>query len=267
MENQAVTTADFLEAFGIQPQPAENPPAVPAATDPAPADPPASDPASTGDESDPTPAANPGSDPAVDPSKDAPPPQQATQNDQQAHAFAQLRAENSKFKTLMNDMADLLQVNKDGDLSEAIKAKVIEANAKKTGVPIEVLQKLDYLTQRDQEFTKEQMRQAAIFGFQKVKDQFKLTDQDLNGFAQDLYKAGVNPFEQQIDLLGEYQKRNFDRLIAAAVERGRQEEAQRAAKATEQGSTPVPQSGKQQSGQSKINTIKDLDSYFNNINM
>ena len=104
-----------------------------------------------------------------------------------------------------------------------------------------VLQQLQQREAQIAEQEKLQLRQEARTGFDKLKAQFNLDETKLVVFAQQLQTAGINPFEQRVNLEHEYKLRNYDTLLAAAREAGRQEEIARRTKA--QTSATVP-SGK-----------------------
>ena len=112
-------------------------------------------------------------------------------------------------------------------------------------------------------------RQAAMLGFQKVKDEYHLTNEDLNEFAGQLAAQKINPFDgAPVDLLKEYRMLNFEKLLAQAREEGRQEEISRSAKAKQNSTTPSKTSGKDAAYNETpvINSVKDLDKYFESIN-
>jgi hypothetical protein len=251
-------TPDFLAAFGVQPtnpEPESNPNPDP---NPAP---------NTEPNPNPEPEPNPNPDPNPEPNSNPEPnpKPEPTAAERQAYAFGQLRTENAKQKALLGEIAQVLGLPVDDNVAEAIKAKVLEVQAKSQNVPIQILQDLERLKERDAAYTAETLRNQALIGFQKVKDTFKLDDAGLEAFSVELFQAGLNPFTQSIDLVQEYKSRNFDRLIAQAREEGARQEAQRAAAANNNSSTPVSQSGGDQGDPEKINTVSDLNSFFDKL--
>ena len=240
---------DFLDSFGITAPPAgddtdppSDPPSDPPATDP-PQDPPGSEP------------------PATDPASKTDPAQNPA-NDKQTQAFAAMRVENSTLKNTLQSVAAVLGITETKDLSalsEAIKVKALEAQAKQQNVPVEMLQKLDRLENLEQQFTATQLQTQAAIGFQKVAEQFKLGNEELVAFAQSLLADGLNPYEKQVDLVKEYRDRNWETIINQAVETAVRAEQERAAKAGK-ASDPGTEKGGVPGAQDKITTIKDLDS-------
>lgn len=181
-----------------------------------------------------------------------------------ANAFAQMRVENKKYQNMIKDIASLLGVQNDdpNQILNAMQEKVINAQAKQQGIPTELAQRLAQLEARDKEYTLGEIRRNAYLGFQQIKDTFGLDDTSLNQFADTLVAGGVNPFEQQIDLVSEYKIRNFDNLIKAAEERGAKAEATRASRASSQSTTPNTKQGMQEVEKGKITSIADLNKWL-----
>lgn len=194
------------------------------------------------------------------------PPDNAKANNKQAQAFAQMRIANQQQQQLINQIAQVVGITDTKDHNAVIKALqnlAIKAQAQKQGIPEEVLAKINRLEGMEQEYQRQQTYLAAGRGFQNIKDQFKLDDDALESFAQELIADGLNPYEQIIDLVGEYRNRHFDELIEQAVQRGIAQEAQRAAKAGAQGSTPPDTTGgRADSEPVKINSIAELNKFL-----
>lgn len=256
---EVYTQADLLDAFGIT----TDPPA-PAPTEP-PADPtpePTPDPAPAADP-EPTPGTDPEPAPEPEPTP-APVPDKANQ------AFAQLRVENTAFKNTLQNVANILGISDVKDpmaLAEAIQAKALEAQAKKENVPLEMLQRLSKMEQLEQEITQEKLRTKAVSGFEQIAKEFQLAEADVLAFAQQLQEIGMNPLEQEFDMVAVYRTLNWETLMAKAVEKGRQEEAARAAKAGQHSTEPGAIVGGTPGAQDKISTVKELDNLFNSLNL
>ena len=263
MSEAVPTQAEFLAAFGItDPAPAATEP-PPAATDPEPITDPDPEPAATDPDpapADPDPAPNPDPEPAP-----APP-----QPDRTAQAFAAMRVENSTYKNTLKNVANILGISDVTDpvaMAEAIQAKALEAQAKKDNVPLETLQRLSKLEQLEQELTHEKLKSQAVTGFEQVAKTFQLSEAEVVGFGQQLAGLGINPLEQPIDLVAAYRELHWETLLTKATEQGRQEEAARAAKAGQHSSEPGAAVGGTPGAQDKVNTVKDLDNFFNGLNL
>ncbi len=184
----------------------------------------------------------------------------------QAQAFAQMRIANQQQQQLINQIAQVVGIPDTKDHAAVIQALqnlAIKAQSQKQGIPEEILAKINRLEGMEQEYQRQQTYLAAGRGFQNIKDQFKLDDNALESFAQELIADGINPYEQMVDLVSEYRNRHFDELIEQAVQRGIAQEAQRAAKAGAQGSTPPDTTGgRADSEPAKINSISELNKWL-----
>jgi hypothetical protein len=258
-EPEEITLESVLNAFGVQQTPPANtdPPAgdPPAATEtdpPAGDDPPATDP----------PPADPNNPPETNNNDDPP-------LDKSAQKFAEMRVQNKNYQKIISGVAQILGVTDQNpdNVMNSLNDLVLKAQAKKENIPEDVYKRLQTLEQRDQEYTQKEIREAAYFGFQQVKDTFKLDNQKLNDFATELQKNGMNPFEQQVDLVKEYRNMHFDEMLQAAVAEGIRQEAERAANAANHSSTPNNKQGQGGADPEKITTVAQLDSWFNKQNV
>jgi hypothetical protein len=190
----------------------------------------------------------------------------ASTSDKQAVAFAQMRIETARQKKLINNIAQVLgitDVSDDKAVMNAVNNAVIKAQSAKQGIPTEVMQRLHTLEERDQEYTRQQAYITAGQGFQKIKNDYGLDNQALNAFADELIAAGINPYEQVVDVYTEYRLRHYDDIIKAAEERGRLQEMERANKANTNASTPNQQKGAANEGNPpQINTIEGLNEFL-----
>ena len=191
--------------------------------------------------------------------------QPITTPNKSANAFAQMRVENKKYQNMMKDIASLLGVQDSNpdNIMNAMQEKIVNAQARQQWIPTELAQRLAQLENANREFTLGEIRRNAYLGFQQIKDTFGLDDTSLNQFADTLVASGLNPFEQQVDLVSEYKLRNFDMLIKQAEERGAKAEAERSSIASSQSTTPNTRQGIQESERGKIITsIADLTKWL-----
>lgn len=183
-----------------------------------------------------------------------------------AQAFAAMRVELANKNKLLEGVATVLGLDpKQKDSMDQLQTKLNEALAKKQGLPVETLERLNRLEALEQQRNIETIRNNAFQGFQKVKTQFNLSDDELQSFANDLVAEGKNPFLTPLDLVTEYKLKNFDKLLEQAKNQGAQDEINRAAKATNNASTPNNKQGgsSQNDEPEKITTVKQLNDWFN----
>lgn len=182
----------------------------------------------------------------------------------QSQAFAAMRVELSQRTKMLENVATILGLDpKSKDSMDQLQTKLTEALAKKQGIPTETLERLNRLEEMEQQRNVEQIRNNAFLGFQKVKTQFELTDDELQAFANELVSEGKNPFVTSLDLVTEYKLKNFDKLLEKAKVKGAQDEIARAAKAQNNASTPnTKQGGATDNTPDKITTVKQLNDWF-----
>lgn len=183
----------------------------------------------------------------------------------QAFAFAQLRQEANQKKQLLTGLQKILKIPEDTpmeDVMTKVQEAIVKAEAKQTGVPEEIINKINNLEQRDKEYRAHQLQESAYLGFSKVQKEFGLDQAGVKAFAVELLKDNLNPFEQDVDVVKEYKLRHFNDIIQAEVAKAVQAEQQRAAKAGTQSTQPGNTQGQTKGETGKINSIKELDNWL-----
>ena len=183
-------------------------------------------------------------------------------------AFAQMRTENSALRKMVGDIAGVLGIDPNtpqDQMQHAVQDAIIKAQAKKQGMDPVVLQKIAQLEQYKEANERQSLSNKALMGFQAVKNQFNLSDKDVDAFADQLMRDGVNPFTRNVDLVSEYKLRNFDALIEAATQKGAAQEAQRQANVAAHSSQPNNTSGGSAGANDepeKITSVAGLTNWF-----
>lgn len=265
MENDpnSMTIEDMAAQLGGGTEPTPAPTTDPApATDPTPApaanpEPSATDPAPVTDPANPTPA----------PTE---PTQQFTQN-KASEAFANMRIQNKQMAETLKGVAGVLGIQDTTDdqaILTALQQKVLESQAQEQHVPVELLQEVQYLKQRDQQYTAMQRQATVEQGFQEIRTKYNLNDQQLNEFATSLIQSNLNPLEKDVDLMKEYRNMHFEDLIQDAVNKAVANEQSRAATATQTSTNPGSQQANAAApgAPAKINSVRDLATWFNDQN-
>ena len=270
------TPEDVWAAFGItapnskppadpprgsgEKDPPQDPPKDPPQDPPKdPQDPPQDPPKDPPEDSNKDPDKDPNKEPPKDPPKDPPP------NNKAAAEFARMRIENKKLSTLLGDVAKILGIQDISDpekMLQAVQEKVLQAQAKAIGIPEDILKRQKETEEKLTQYEQNQMRTQAYLGFQKVMDTYKLTQAQLNAFADELLEQGRNPFTTPMDLVKEYRDLHWEDILEAEREKARQEEADRAAKAASHSTQPSTKDGKPGGDPAKITTVRDLDAWM-----
>lgn len=183
----------------------------------------------------------------------------------QAFAFAQLRQEANQKKQLLTGLQKILNIPEDTPMEDVmikVQDAIVKAQSKQTGVPEEILTKLNNLEQRDKEYRAHQLQEGAYLGFNRIQKEYGLDQAGIKAFAVELLKDNKNPFEQDVDVFTEYKLRHFDDIVAVQVAKAVQAEQERAAKAGTQSTQPGNTQGQTKGETSKINSIKELDNWL-----
>ena len=185
-------------------------------------------------------------------------------------AFAAMRIQNRK----MNDaLAAVLQQhgldpalanNPDALIEQANQAR-LEEEAKRQNVPTELLKRLTDLEAKDREAQQKRLTDAALAGFQAVKNQFGLDNQGISAFAKQLQDAGTNPFEQEMDLVHHYKLHNLDKIIAAEKQKAVEEALKNQKSSTQYSTQPAKTQGKESTGTERIDTMAQFDRFIMNL--
>lgn len=236
---------------------AQPPAAAPAVTPPpeavptTPATPPAAAPANT------DPAA-----PAATPEAEPFSPDALFGAGKQNAAFAQMRVNNAAMQKTLGRIAETLGVEaKDPEaMIQALERKLNEHKSSESGIPLDMLERMDKLTQDAEIRDRENRAAEANRGFQRVKDEFKLKDADLVEFAKKLQGAGKNPFETPMDLVSEYKLLNYDTLLTKAKEEAAAAAMQRQQHGLEHSTQPSAAAPAGSPGSAKpVNSVAGLE--------
>lgn len=195
-------------------------------------------------------------------------PQQTPAVDKSQQAFINMRQQNKKYSDMLKGIAGVLGVEGDhsdeANILAALQSKITANEAKQNNVPVEMYERLKQLEQRDQEYTAVQTQQRVASGFEAVKNQFSLTQPELNTFAEDLVKSGRNPLEANLDLVSEYKAMYFDKLVQKAADAAIAAEQERASKANTQSTKPSNKTGNNptETGDQKVGNVRELENWL-----
>lgn len=194
-----------------------------------------------------------------------------TNNQSKANAaFAEMRTMNRKMQDAL--AAVLQQHGKDPALAKNPEQLIqdaenarLEAEAQKQKVPADLLKRLTQLEKTNMENERARLTNAALSGFQAVKQKYNLTNQDISNFAKQLQDAGTNPFEKEMDLDLHYRLHNLDKIIAAESQKAVEEALRNQKSATQHSTAPSKTQGKESTGADKIDTMAQFDRFLMNL--
>ena len=182
-------------------------------------------------------------------------------------AFAAMRVQNRKMSDALAAVLEQhgldpnLANDPDAIIQQAQNQK-LEAEAQRQNVPKELLQRLTQLETRDRENQQRRLADAALAGFQAVKNQFGLDNQGIAEFAKQLQEAGTNPFEQEMDLVQHYKLHNLDKIIAAETQKAVEAALKNQKSSAQFSSQPSKTQGKESTGTEQIDTMAKFDRFL-----
>lgn len=182
-------------------------------------------------------------------------------------AFAAMRIQNKKMSDALaavlqqHGLDPALAKNPDQLIQDAENAR-LEAEAKKQQVPADLLKRLTQLEKANLENERTRLTNAALAGFQAVKQKYNLSNQDISAFAKQLQDAGTNPFEMEMDLDQHYKLHNLDKIIAAETQKAVEEALRNQNSAAQHSTVPSKTQGKESSGVDTIDTMAQFDRFL-----
>ena len=207
------------------------------------------------------------------PPEETPPAETKPQADnKQAYAFAEMRKQNAQLSQQAQQLTQLLtklatangvQFADNNDLMSKLNDDALTKIAQKQGIPKEYLQRMEVLEQHYQTTQANELKNSAFLGFQKVKDDFKLEEAELQAFAQELDTKGKNPFVQAVDLTELYTAWHFKDILAKETKAAVEAALKKSNAADQHSSTPSSSKGKPDSGKAdKITTMEGIDEFL-----
>ena len=196
---------------------------------------------------------------------ETPPP---TPEDKQGYAFAQMRTQNNQLIGLVSKIAQAagIEYKDHNELLAKLNDDAIGKLAKAQNVPVELLKRMEQLETTGKLYEAEQLKTAALVGFQSVKDTYNLDDAELRSFAAELDAKGKNPFLTTVDLESEYKLNHFQDIVKKETQKAVEEALKKSNAADRHSSTPSNANGKPDSGGTeKITTMAGLNSLLNDM--
>lgn len=202
-------------------------------------------------------------DPKADEPKDN---QQSKQN----HAFAEQRLQIKKQNTFIRNIAKLIGFDETATL-EQIQDKVhdvlLEKEAKDNNISVDVMKRLERAEDLIQENDRIKQEKQVTENLADLIEEHDLSKEDVDTFVAYLIDNNKNPMlDPSVDLKAEYLKLHYKDMVAAAVKEALDKEADRKKKVDEQAASGVSNSVSDKEP-SKIESVKDLDDLFNNMDL
>lgn len=188
-------------------------------------------------------------------------------NENANRAFAAMRAENSKYKKLMNTLMRGSNFNGDENaFMDVLLNESYKQQAKLQGMAAnpELLRKMDQQEEQIRQLTESQKNQTLMLGLKTLQQNHNLTGKEVEMFVQraidnkiDLLAPGVN-----FDTL--YKGMFFDDIVKKQIEEERQKWIKQSNKSANAAS-PDGKSGKQDPAKTDVKTMTELNSLLNTV--
>lgn len=199
--------------------------------------------------------------------KETPP---ATKQSKQNYAFAEQRLQIKKNEQFVRNLGKLIGFDEKASVEEIqdkIKDVLIEKTAKENNISVDLAKRLDLAEEVLQENHRIKLEKKVQEDFSELIDKHNLDEAAVNEFTTYLIDNGKNPMlDQNVDLEAEYLKLHFNDMIQAAVSEALSKEAERQKKVEEKSPSGVSKSPVDK-GEQKINSVKELDDLFANMDL
>lgn len=202
--------------------------------------------------------------------EDEPPAPKDTKQSKQNYAFAEQRLQIKKNEQFVRNLGKLIGFDDKASVEEIqdkIKEVLIEKTAKENNISVDLARRLDLAEEVLQENHRIKLEKKVQEDFSELIDKHNLDEAAVNEFTTYLIDNGKNPMlDQNVDLEAEYLKLHFNDMIQAAVSEALSKEAERQKKVEEKSPSGVSKSPVDK-GEQKINSVKELDDLFANMDL
>ena len=190
---------------------------------------------------------------------------QAKQN----HAFAEQRARIKQQDEFIKTVGKLVGFDSNArpeDIIDKVKEALYEKESKEQNVSVEFLKRLEIAEEALQERDQIKLEKKVTDDFAGLIEQYGLSEEDVNEFTNYLIENDKNPMlDASVDISAEYLKLHHEDLVQQAVAAALEKEKKRQDKVDEKASSPVGKGADK--GETKINSVKELDDLFASIDL
>lgn len=190
-------------------------------------------------------------------------------------AFAQMRVENTAlrrerdaFKQTLDSLGGVMGIDPglpDGQRMDAVKEKFIQYQSQKTGVPPELLTRLESLEEQNRSYQSKELELYNQEQFAGLKEKFSLTDEEVAAFQAELMKNGADWTQNKVLAHSAYRDWHFDEIVEKRISKAVGGEQERKEKVEEHSTTPgAPGAGgDKDDGGTKLSSVADLTEWLN----
>lgn len=188
-------------------------------------------------------------------------------NENANRAFAAMRAENSKYKKLMNTLMRGSNFNGDENaFMDALLNESYRQQAKMQGMAAnpEILKKMDQQEEQIRQLTESQKNQVLMLGLKTLQQSHNLSGKEVEMFVQRAIDNRIDLFAPGINFDTLYKGMFFDDIVKKQIEEERQKWIKQSNKSAN-AATPDGKSGKQDPAKTDVKTMTELNSLLNTV--
>ncbi len=185
------------------------------------------------------------------------------EDNKQAKAFAELRTKSTKYERLLKSAAEASGLELDAFM-EQLETGSLNKRAEKMQTSPDILRRLEEAESKMQSYENERAQFHLAQEFNKVQTEFKISDDELTAFSQQLVSKGVNFSDPSLDMVSLYRGLNYESLL----EKERQSWIELRNKGAQQGSQPIAKNGRNGTqSNTKIESEADLNALLDQMDL
>lgn len=194
---------------------------------------------------------------------------QLSKQAKQNHAFAEQRArikQQDEFIKAVGKLVGFDSNAKPEDIIDKVKEALYEKESKEQNISVDLLKRIERAESLIQENDQIKLEKKVSDDFADLIEQYDLSEEDVDEFTNYLIENDKNPMlDSTVDIAAEYLKLHHEDLVQQAVSEALEKEKKRQDKVDEKASSPVGKGADK--GETKINSVKELDDLFASIDL
>lgn len=200
-----------------------------------------------------------------------PEPQPSNKEDKRNHAFAELRNQNKAQAQLIKQLGEAIGLGADTPqdvVAQKVQEVLLQKQSKEQGIPVETLREIQELRELAQQNKSLKLQQDTANTLTTLSNKYGLSSEELSEFTDYLIEHDKNPLViEGVDIEGEFLKSQHERLVQKAVDKALQADKERRDKADKHAAGTQPGKSGSNPEPETINTVKELDAYFNSLEL
>ena len=193
-----------------------------------------------------------------------------TTGSKQNFAFAQMRQRNKELENSLKGLGTLIGLENASvpEIEQKLKDVLLEKQSKESGVPKEILERLDRAEGLIAENDRIKQENNVKNAFSALIEKYGLDAEQVQDFTKYLTENGLNPMsDKTVDIEAQYLKLHFKDLMDNAVQAALDKESARKNKVDTHSTEGVP-SGKNEDGEEhRITSVAEFDKFLDGVDI